>query len=311
MTVHDRLPILVAVGDSDTHDAALRFAAEQALREHRPLRLVHVLPPTSGGLFPEQTLVSFEAAMLAAQQLLTGRLEHAQDLVHGRVAVEKTLSRAPVVEHLLELSLAADRIVLQHRQQTRLRRVFTGSVCAGIASRAAVPVVSVPELWSPSQEPEEVLVGLDGVGDHRALLAHAFGEADRRNAAVRVVHAWFVPVDVRRRDRRPGRPCTSGRSPRAGSSTSSCAVPPGAPQRGRADRRPAHAAGRRPRRALRAQHPAGRRAPRARARRCTHLGSVTRAVIRESRCPVTIVAPADVATSGRDQVAVEEPVMSS
>jgi nucleotide-binding universal stress UspA family protein len=310
MTAHDRLPILVAVGDSDSHDAALRFAAQQALREHRPLRLVHVLPPTTGGLFPEQTLVSFEAAMLAAQQLLTGRLEHAQDLVHGRVAVEKMLSRAPVIEHLLELSLAADRIVLQHRQQSRVRRVFTGSVCAGIASRAAVPVVSVPELWSPSEGPEEVLVGLDGVGDHRALLAHAFGEADERNAAVRVLHAWSVPamyddaivdrvarveweesarriVDVELAPYRRAHPGVDVRIEvlhmRAvdalveGSEHSTLLV-------------------------------VGRRGP---AHGLTHLGSVTRAVIRESRCPVMIVAPTDVATEGRDEVAAEEPVMSS
>ncbi|WP_367303704.1 universal stress protein [Nocardioides panacis] len=52
MTVHERLPILVAVGDSDAHDAALRFAAEQAVREHRPLRLVHVLPSSAGGDVP-------------------------------------------------------------------------------------------------------------------------------------------------------------------------------------------------------------------------------------------------------------------
>jgi nucleotide-binding universal stress UspA family protein len=309
MTVHERLPILVAVGDSDAHDAALRFAAEQAVREHRPLRLVHVLPSSAGGMFPEQMLVSFEAATLVAQQLLSAQAEHAEDLVHGQVAVEKTLRRGPVVEQLLELSLTADRVVLQHRQQGKVRRVFTGSVCAGMAGRAAVPVVSVPELWVPSDRPPEVLVGLDGTGDHRALLAHAFAEADRRNAALRVLHAWFVPtmydnvivdrvaqdeweesagriVDVELQPYRRAHPSVDVRIDVV-------------------HKRPADAL------VERAGHSAllvvGRRGA---AHGLTHLGSVTRAVIRESPCPVTIVAPAAVGTSGRDEAAVEEPVMS-
>lgn len=310
MTVHERLPILVAVGDSDTHDAALRFAAEQALREHRPLRLVHVLPSSTGGMFPEQMLVSFEAATLVAQELLTGQVERAEELVHGQVRVEKTLRRGPVVDQLLELSLTADLVVLQHRQLAPLRRVFTGSVCAGMAGRAAVPVVSVPELWSPSERPPQVLVGLDGVGEHRALLAHAFGEADRRNATVRVLHSWFVPtmydnvivdrvardeweasarriVDVELQPYRRAHPSVDVRIDVV-------------------HKRPADAL------VEASEHSTllvvGRRGA---AHGLTHLGSVTRAVIRESHCPVTVVAPADVGISGRDEVAVEEPVMSS
>jgi nucleotide-binding universal stress UspA family protein len=310
MTVHQHLPILVAVGDADTHDAALRFAAEQALREHRPLRLAHVLPPSTRGMFPEQMLVSFEAATLVAQQTLTAHVERAEDLVHRQVRVEKTLRRGPVVDKLLELSLTADRVVLQHRQQARLHRVFTGSVCAGLAGRAAVPVVSVPELWTPSPPPVEVLAGLDGTGDHRALLAHAFGEADRRNASVRVLHAWFVPsmyddaivdrvaqheweesarriVDVELLPYRRAHPSVDVRVDVVHMRAADALVE-------------------------RSEHSTllvvGRRGA---AHGLTHLGSVTRAVIRESRCPVTIVAPADVATSGRDEVTVEEPVMSS
>ena len=41
----NKAPILVAVGDSDSHDAALRFAADEAVRDRRPFRLVHFMHP--------------------------------------------------------------------------------------------------------------------------------------------------------------------------------------------------------------------------------------------------------------------------
>lgn len=185
-------PILVAIGDSDTHDAALRFAADEAVRHRRPLRLVHVVHPPREGMFPEQMLISFSAVELAASSLLRSQADHAAHLTGGVVPVAQALRRGPVVDQLVELSEGAHQVVLQHRQQSRMLRVFTGSTAAGVAARAAVPVVSVPELWSgPSNR--DVVVALDRVGTQDTLLRYGLGEAVSRGVRLTVLHAWFVP----------------------------------------------------------------------------------------------------------------------
>jgi len=188
----EKRPILVAVGDSDTHDAALRYAADGAVRDRRPLRLVHVVHPPGEGMFPEQLLISFSAVELAASSLLRSQVDHAARLTGGVVPVTQTLRRGAVVDQLVELSEGAHQVVLQHRQQSRLLRVFTGSTAVGVAAHAAVPVVSVPELWSgPSNR--DVVVALDRVGTDDTLLRYGVEEAGRREARLVVLHAWFVP----------------------------------------------------------------------------------------------------------------------
>lgn len=309
MTTHDRLPILLAVGDSDAHDAALRFAAEEAVHQHRPLHLVHVMHPASGVTVPEQMLVSFEAATLVAQELLTGQAERAADLVHGQVEIIKHLRRGSVVDELVGLSVGADHIVLQHRQQARLLRVFTGSVCAGVAGRALVPVISVPELWSASTSKHQVLVGLDGVEGNNSLLEQAFREAAARNALLTVLHAWFVPsmyddaiVDrvalhqwreaVRKQIDEVLQPFTKAHP--------SVEVRIELPHM-----RPADAL------VEESGHSdlllVGRRRA---AHGLAHLGPVARAVIRETRCPVVVVAPDGVSVDVVDVDPAEERVMS-
>lgn len=290
MNNHPRLPILVAVGDSDDHDAALRFAAEEALRVDRPLQLVHVIHPPAGVMVPEQLLISFEAAELVAQQLLRSQVERAKELTHGRVYVERVMRRGPVVDTLVELSGSADHVVLQHRQQARLVRVFTGSTSAGVAGRAAVPVVSVPEMWSGSDTVQGVTVGLDDSSDHDALLGLAFREAAARRAGLTLLHAWFVSAlyDDTMIDRIVVHEWRTAARTRIDQETEKwrSAYPTVDVRVEVPHMRPADAL-------VEASGHAdlllvGRRHS---GHGMTHLGSTARAVIRESRCPVMVVAP--------------------
>jgi nucleotide-binding universal stress UspA family protein len=280
-------PIVVAVGDSDTHDAALRFAADEAVRDGRPLCLVHVVHPPRGGMFPEQLLVTFKTVELAASQLLRSQVDRAVGLTGGAVPVTHLLRHGPVVDNLLEVAEDADHLVLQHRQQGRALRVFTGSTAVGVTAHAHLPVVSVPELWSgPSNH--DVVVGLESVDRQEALLRHGFAEARARDARLTVLHAWYLPplydgVQLEHVDLH-----SIGESVRA--RLESALVP------------------------LRAEHPdvdvhiellrmrpadalverSGRSDLLVLGRRTAlpvvaHLGSVTRAVLREARCPVVVL----------------------
>jgi nucleotide-binding universal stress UspA family protein len=109
------------------------------------------------------------------------------------VPVAKRLEHGSVVPRLVELSRSADQVVLQHRHLTRMQRVFTGSVCSGVATRAKVPVVSVPELWADPGRVANVVVGIDDTTGNDALLERAFALAAERAADLTVLHAWFIP----------------------------------------------------------------------------------------------------------------------
>jgi nucleotide-binding universal stress UspA family protein len=197
MSLNLSLPIIVAVADE--HDAGLRFAAAEALRERRPLTVVHVVPPPHGLLGPgrESVLLTFQGAELAAENLLQAQYERALAIVGGHVPVRKVLGRGPVVDTLLESSREAATIVVQHRRESRLSRVLTGSTAAGLAARAPVPVISVPEVWAGPRPSPSVTVGLgdEDLDDPSHLLGPAFAEAENRGACLTVLHAWYLPPD--------------------------------------------------------------------------------------------------------------------
>jgi nucleotide-binding universal stress UspA family protein len=103
-----------------------------------------------------------------------------------------------VVEALLDQCTDVDCLVLQHRHGQRLDRILTGSTIAGLAARAPVRIVSVPEQWEGAQHEAHVTVAL---GDHddgsreEVLLSFGFAEAEARTASLTVLHAWYLPAE--------------------------------------------------------------------------------------------------------------------
>jgi nucleotide-binding universal stress UspA family protein len=76
---------------------------------------------------------------------------------------------------------------------SRLQRVFTGSVVQAVASRARVPVVSVPEGWTTEgRETGMVTAAVQDAVEAPALLRAGFEEAAARSARLDVLHAWWL-----------------------------------------------------------------------------------------------------------------------
>jgi nucleotide-binding universal stress UspA family protein len=290
MDINNRKPIVVAVGDEDEPDAAVRFAAAEAVRDGCPLRIVHVIHPPALGPGPEQMLLSFDGAEIVGEQLLQAAVDRAEEIVAGRVPVGKRLGRGPVVPVLVELSEHADRVVLQHRNLSGLRRVFTGSVCSGVAGRAHAPVVSVPERWT-TRDTARVVVGVDDSTGLSPLLEPAFELAADRKASLVVLHAWYIPSMYG--EAMLGRSAVEkARKTIKDQIADEMAVWQSAYPTVDAELVVSHA---RPADALVALSRdsdlllLGRRSA---AHSLTHLGSVARALIRESRCPVMVLPPA-------------------
>lgn len=180
----------VVIGVSlDGSPAALGFAADQACRTHAPLHLVHVLHLSSGdayaGVLP--------AIREAADEALAQAVDKARELVEEQVPVtgERVLG-GRVVNTLVDRAARGSMLVLEHRRLSPIRRFVTGSTVAGVAGRCQVPVISVPEGWTPETAGAVVVVGVQNADEAASLIYRGMLEARVRETRVEVLHAWFI-----------------------------------------------------------------------------------------------------------------------
>ena len=178
----------------DGSEAAVSFAADEACRMQSPLHVVHVLH-LSGA---EAYAGVLQGAYQAADATVANGLARARELVDGRVPVTaERVDDAWLVADLVDRASRGSMLVLQHRRQSPLRRLVTGSIVAGVAGRCAVPVVSVPEGWQHQGQlddtPEAVVtVGVQDADEAEALIRRGLVEARARGARVEVLRAWHL-----------------------------------------------------------------------------------------------------------------------
>jgi nucleotide-binding universal stress UspA family protein len=185
----DRRPIVVGVTGPGENDAALRFAADEAHRLGVGVCLAHAVREVSAPAVASP----LEALELPWEEL--GDRIVAESLDHFRSLygdLEATVLARPgrPVKVLTELSIGARMVVLQHRDLSSLRRVFTGSTVTGVAANAECPVTSVPAGWTPSEKQGRVTVGLHEDGLPTPVLAQAYAEAAAAGWSLRVARAW-------------------------------------------------------------------------------------------------------------------------
>jgi nucleotide-binding universal stress UspA family protein len=195
MSEHDHRPVLLATDGEAGSDAALHFAAREAAARGCGLTLLHVFQVLPTG--PETALLELSDAQEIATRRLRLGVEHARDVLAGRVEVTGTLVRSSIVQGVVDASAEAQLVVLQRRDRAALARLVTRSTSNGIAAHAHAPVAVVPERWTDDDTGPDgrsgVLVGLDVSTHSLAILRQALGEARARQAALRVVHACWSP----------------------------------------------------------------------------------------------------------------------
>ena len=185
--------IVVGVTGGGQDVAAMGWAAARAAASGSRVTLAHayghVLPPP-----PPSVLLAPEPLTESASFLLHASVETYQHLVPAQAEKpEALLDAGRPRSFLVELSKEAELVVLTHR--THRHRIVTGSTAASVAARARCPVVSVPEHWSPGHgapghEGGWVTVGIHEDGEPGAVLDAAVHEAMTAGAPLRLVHAW-------------------------------------------------------------------------------------------------------------------------
>ena len=183
-------PVVVGVDGSDPARAAMRWAADDAARRGRPLRIVHAVGPwgSASPFYPAPVIM--EALYETGREILAHSAEDVHAW-HPQLPVTTTLRAEPPPVVLRREAEGAFEVVVGHRGLGGFTGLLLGSVGLHTVGYASGPVVVVRDGDRP--ERGEVVVGIDLSKNADAALAYAFDAALVRRARVRVLHAWSPP----------------------------------------------------------------------------------------------------------------------
>ncbi|MFD1542731.1 universal stress protein [Nonomuraea guangzhouensis] len=183
--------IIVGVDGSVTARAAVEWAANDAFRMREPLRIVHAVDrsPYQIGRFANVALP--DTLLREGQRILREALALAHERQPGVEVTTQDIEGAPA-EVLREQAEDATEIVLGSRGLGGFAGALLGSVSTHVAGHVHGPVVVVRGDHQPVRG--EIVVGVDDSPECEPALAYAFRQAKLRGSALRVVHAWQLPV---------------------------------------------------------------------------------------------------------------------
>ncbi|MER5295533.1 universal stress protein [Streptomyces pharetrae] len=184
-------PITAGVDGSEESHAALAWAAREAVRRDRPLRVVHAWRFTpheavEGGRDTQAGWV--RGALDGAVREIAGR--------HPGLEVTGEVAEGDAVETLVAAADRSELLALGSRGHGRVVGFLLGSVGRQVIAEATGPVVLVRSGDRASAEAEgrEIVVGQEGgPEDCAAVLRFAFETAAARGATLRAVRAWTLP----------------------------------------------------------------------------------------------------------------------
>ncbi|MFI7413380.1 universal stress protein [Streptomyces sp. NPDC049627] len=193
-------PVMAGVDGSAESLAAAEWAAREAARRDRPLRLVH-----AWNWHPRQG--AGEPATAAQRYLARRALRQAEDRIRRTcpgVKLDDEQIEGPATAALLHAADQADLLVLGSRGLSGFSGFLVGSVALGVVARATRPVVLVrageeaadEHLLAGDGSPStgtgyrDVVLGIDLGDPCDEVIEFAFEEARLRGARLHVVHAW-------------------------------------------------------------------------------------------------------------------------
>ncbi|MFJ2716460.1 universal stress protein [Streptomyces sp. NPDC087437] len=199
-------PVIVGVDGSAESLAAVEWAAREAVRRDRPLRMVHARNWTR-----RQT--ESEPANAAQRQQARRTLRQAEGHVRGSVPdvrLSDEQVEGPATAALLKATEQAELLVLGSRGLSGFTGVLVGSVAQGVVATAPRPVVLVrageeaedehfpADDGSPSTGTgfRDVVLGIDLADACDEVIEFAFEAARLRHARLRVVYAWQPPSAI-------------------------------------------------------------------------------------------------------------------
>jgi nucleotide-binding universal stress UspA family protein len=191
MNSRDRLPVVVAVDGSAASEAAVAWAAADAVKRGLTIVVVHVDPPSLADALSTESRAAARAAQRAREMFDAARAI-VDAVAHEDVpGVDCEMLTGHRVAALAERSKTADTLVIGFRGRGALGADLLGPVSDGVVRHASCPVVVVHEQESRSPVPADapVVVGVDGSPASARAVGLAFEQACLRGVDLVAVHA--------------------------------------------------------------------------------------------------------------------------
>lgn len=190
------LPVLAALDGSPADDAVITWAADEAVRTNRPLRLLHVVEPgyqltPYDAVFGQMPGLSDQLHDAGEAIVVAGARRAAEG--RPRLSVEHVVEWGPPSAAVVEHSADSAWVVLGAPPRRRLERVVLGSVALAVVAHARCPVAVVPS-GHPVTPPRRVVVGIDGSPQSARAAELAFAAAEPLGGEVTCVVGWSVEV---------------------------------------------------------------------------------------------------------------------
>lgn len=189
-----RYGVLICVDGSPESDAAVVWAAREAVMRSMPVTLLHVVAPVVTGWpagqlhagMPEWQKDDAQKVIDQASKVLVSDLgETKSPEVHTEIVYSS------VVQTLIQASKDARMIVVGSQGVGTLGRLLLGSVTTSLLHHSHCPVAVIHSDWRMTLDSDRpVLVGIDGSPASELAAAVAFDEAARRGVELRALHAW-------------------------------------------------------------------------------------------------------------------------
>lgn len=183
-------PIVVAVDGSERNRSAVAWATAEAAADGCEVTLVtaiddHLMPA------PHFSIRSQEQAVLDMLNDVRNEVRHV--VAERRVTASAVAGSA--VEVILDRARDSRMLVVGKRGLGGFARVIVGSTSIAVAGRSKVPVAVVPDAWKQHDHDDApVVVGVDPYRPDQAPIRLAFQRARRLGAPLVAVHGWETPA---------------------------------------------------------------------------------------------------------------------
>jgi len=184
--------VLVAVDGSEESDAAVRWAAAEAVLHDVPVTLMHVVAPVVVTWPVRYLKVSYnEWQEDNARQAIEQARQIAKASTPGAdLSIQTEVRHGGVLTELVDASKEATITAVGSRGLGAIGAGLLGSVSRGLLHYAPRPVAVIRPGKAETGTGSDVLVGIDGSPASEAATAFAFDEAARRGVDLVALHAW-------------------------------------------------------------------------------------------------------------------------
>jgi nucleotide-binding universal stress UspA family protein len=185
--------IVVGTDGSHSSQAAVRWAAHEAVRRQQLLRIVHVFESEWAEIQYDRGSEHVDLAEQRAEAVMAtaaGQARAAAPTV--RIEVQTLIGRA--APELLKAAETAELTVLGNRGRSEFASLLLGSVSQRVATHAAGPVAIVRGRGDVTDGP--IAVGVDGSSAAEHVLDIAFELAVGRDCPLSVIRSYLPPVPL-------------------------------------------------------------------------------------------------------------------